>query len=81
MTYRNKQATHPDPLGAALTAWHANAGTERDRMEAAIDAYEEASAACTQCDEPGCEREATCGWPVADGYRRTCGEHWVRPEM
>lgn len=28
------------------------------------------------CDEPGCSREAGCGWPGADGvYRRTCGEH------
>ena len=27
------------------------------------------------CDEPGCDREATCGWPHPDGYRRTCGEH------
>jgi hypothetical protein len=29
------------------------------------------------CDEPGCERAASCGWPDdPDGYRRTCGEHW-----
>jgi len=35
-----------------------------------------------RCDEPGCEREATCGWPSRPGgtgpnggYRRTCGEH------
>ena len=30
------------------------------------------------CDEPGCEAEATCGFPVKhgfDGYRRTCWEH------
>ena len=27
------------------------------------------------CDEPGCEREATCGTPTDDGYRFTCGEH------
>jgi hypothetical protein len=28
------------------------------------------------CDEPGCDAEATCGWPSPDGYRRTCGRHW-----
>lgn len=28
------------------------------------------------CDEPGCSREAGCGWPTPDGgYRRTCSEH------
>ena len=29
-----------------------------------------------RCDEPGCEKEATCGWPSTDGYRRTCGDHY-----
>jgi hypothetical protein len=31
------------------------------------------------CDEPGCDREASCGFPVDDerGYRRTCYEHSV----
>lgn len=35
-----------------------------------------------RCDEPGCEQEATCGWPTRPGgtgpnggYRRTCGLH------
>ncbi len=28
-----------------------------------------------RCDEPGCEQEATCGWPSDSGYRRTCGKH------
>ena len=33
------------------------------------------------CDEPGCIREATSGWPTGDdsdawgGYRRTCQTH------
>lgn len=28
------------------------------------------------CDEPGCNREANCGWPTKDGgYRRTCYKH------
>ncbi len=27
------------------------------------------------CDEPGCNEEATCGWPSPSGYRTTCGEH------
>lgn len=28
-----------------------------------------------QCDEPGCLRQNTCGFPVGDGYRRTCFDH------
>ena len=27
------------------------------------------------CDEPGCTREADCGFPTPQGYRRTCGRH------
>jgi len=27
------------------------------------------------CDEPNCVRNATCGFPTPEGYRRTCGEH------
>jgi len=27
------------------------------------------------CDEPGCTNDATCGFPVPDGYRTTCGDH------
>lgn len=27
------------------------------------------------CDETDCEEEATCGWPSAEGYRRTCELH------
>jgi DNA-directed RNA polymerase subunit RPC12/RpoP len=27
------------------------------------------------CDEPGCRRDATCGFPTREGYRRTCGAH------
>ncbi len=32
------------------------------------------------CDEPECTRDATCGFPVANGYRRTCYRHIVRQE-
>ena len=32
-----------------------------------------------RCDEPGCMKQATCGWPTRSGggkgYRRTCGPH------
>ena len=31
------------------------------------------------CDEPGCYKDAGCGFPVTDGvrdYRWTCSEHW-----
>lgn len=27
------------------------------------------------CDEPGCTAGGTCGTPVLDGYRWTCGKH------
>lgn len=27
------------------------------------------------CDEPGCDQEATCGFPAPGGYRRTCCKH------
>ena len=28
------------------------------------------------CDEPGCDKDVTCGWPSLAGYRHTCGTHW-----
>lgn len=28
------------------------------------------------CDEEGCKKEASCGWPSDDGYRQTCGKHY-----
>lgn len=28
------------------------------------------------CDEPGCDKEATSGFPDPGGYRRTCGLHF-----
>ncbi|MEY4376120.1 MAG: hypothetical protein RJB26_670 [Pseudomonadota bacterium] len=28
------------------------------------------------CDEPGCTRQATCGFQTKQGYRQTCGEHF-----
>ncbi len=27
------------------------------------------------CDEPGCFVESSCGFPIEDGYRRTCYNH------
>lgn len=30
------------------------------------------------CDQEFCKRDADCGWPSPEGYRRTCGEHWKR---
>ena len=33
------------------------------------------------CDEPGCKRDAGCGWPsYSQGYRRTCFEHMTAGE-
>lgn len=31
------------------------------------------------CDEPGCNRETSCGTPTPNGYRSTCGEHRPKP--
>lgn len=28
------------------------------------------------CDEPGCNQQASCGFPSPGGYRRTCGNHY-----
>lgn len=29
------------------------------------------------CDEPGCYKHASCGWPTPEGgYRTTCGDHY-----
>jgi hypothetical protein len=30
------------------------------------------------CDEPGCDRDASGGWPSPNGYRHTCHEHRER---
>lgn len=38
----------------------------------AIDAFVDV------CDEPGCDLDASCGWPSDAGYRRTCHKHWQR---
>lgn len=32
-----------------------------------------------RCDEPGCMGQITCGWPSANGYRRTCYDHSEYP--
>lgn len=29
------------------------------------------------CDEPSCRKEATCGIPTKEKYRRVCGEHYT----
>lgn len=30
----------------------------------------------SMCDEPGCYKDAGCGWPSETGYRWTCYEHY-----
>ena len=30
------------------------------------------------CDEPGCFKHSTCGWPSGDNYRRTCSQHMYK---
>ena len=46
-----------------------------DAVLAALDAAEAAMGLASQCDEPGCTAQASCGYPTAAGYRRTCGKH------
>jgi len=29
------------------------------------------------CDIPDCNKEATCGTPTDNGYKRCCGEHYI----
>ena len=80
-TWQEVQAAKPDPHKAAVKAWHASScSDDLGRMIDAIDAFEEAAAIYRQCDEPGCQRDGSCGWPVrGGGYRRTCFEH-MRPD-
>jgi hypothetical protein len=28
------------------------------------------------CDEPGCYKQISSGWPSENGYRQTCGDHY-----
>jgi hypothetical protein len=46
----------------------------------ALDAAESSEALARQCDEPGCQREASCGFSTETGYRRACHEHsdWAK---
>ena len=44
----------------------------------ALDAADAAEEVAQRCDEPGCMRPASCGWPDGEHYRRTCFEHWKR---
>ena len=51
-------------------------------LEALDAAREEIPVHYPECDEPGCLRAATCGWPTRPGgtgpnggYRRTCFDH------
>jgi hypothetical protein len=30
------------------------------------------------CDENGCHRDVTSGWPSPAGYRHTCHIHWEK---
>jgi hypothetical protein len=45
------------------------------------DCFEVFGGDCEEvCDEPGCTRQAGCGFPAGPewgGYRRTCSEHFA----
>ena len=71
-----------DPVEAACRViwpkWNGDKASY-DLMVKAITAYEAAEDELRQCDVPGCDREATCGFPIeGGGYRRTCGTHYKR---
>lgn len=75
-TWRDVQASRPVPIAEAVAAWRNHDGEgDLHRMEAAIEAYERTTEICNQCDEPGCSKHAGIGYPVPDGYRRTCSTH------
>ena len=42
----------------------------------ALDWNEPHKVKAMTCDEPGCNSQASCGWPSIGGYRHTCGKHW-----
>lgn len=33
------------------------------------------------CDEPGCTKRVSCGWPSESGYRQTCHDHYRSVEI
>jgi len=72
VTLETELLTAPSPFDAADTL------TACPECKEVNDFYE-------VCDEPGCTREACCGFPAGPefgGYRRTCFEHsqWARLE-
>ena len=34
----------------------------------------------SMCDEPGCYKPVSCGWPTEDKYRLTCLEHMKKDQ-
>ena len=33
-----------------------------------------------ECERDGCHKEATCGTPTPDGYKRLCGNHYTEAQ-
>ena len=78
-SWKDKQASKPNPLAMAVSRWNLNGNLpDLERMERAIESYEDASVYANECDEPGCTKESSCGWPTEGGYRRTCYDHWKK---
>jgi hypothetical protein len=72
----SKYSGPEDAIDAAIRVYTTGTDSLRERMLDAIEEYERVSALMNECDEDGCTRQATCGWPTHDGgYRRTCGLH------
>jgi len=46
------------------------------RAALAAKDYEELKKVLSCCDEPGCYKQISCGWPSENGYRSTCGDHY-----
>ena len=72
----------PSWMARAILAIEAESRASLDQCEWCIPRHEWPCPTIPRCDEPGCEDEATCGWPSRPGgtgpnggYRRTCGPH------
>lgn len=42
--------------------------------------YEKLKPYLNMCDEQGCYKAASSGWPSENGYRYTCHEHWKKDD-
>ena len=48
--------------------------------EARENNYDKMKPLLNLCDEEGCWKEASCGWPSGENYRHTCYEHMKKDD-